>query len=96
MKQYDWDERKNEKLIRERGVSFEEILLAIEKNGLVDITSHPNPVKYPHQNIYIVRLADYLYLVPHEEIGGKIRLITIIPSRKALRKYSKRGGRHEG
>jgi len=93
---YTWDPRKNQKLITERGVSFEDILKAIGENGLVDIADHPNPSKYPAQKIYVVRLAGYLYLVPHEEIGGKIRLITIIPSRKASRKYGKGGGRNEG
>jgi len=95
VKQHFWDEHKNEKLARERGVSFEEILLVIGKDGLVDITSHPNPVKYPNQYIYVVRMAGYFYLVPYEEVEGKIRLITIIPSRKAFRKYNKGGGRHE-
>jgi uncharacterized DUF497 family protein len=87
MKQYVWDEQKNEKLIRERGVSFEDMIQAIAGGGLLDIIRHPNTVRYPHQNIYVVRMAGYIYLVPHEEIGGKIRLMTIIPSRKARRKY---------
>ncbi len=96
MTSYTWDPHKNQKLITERGISFEDILRAIGENGLVDITDHPNHSKYPTQKIYVVRLADHLYLVPYEEVGGKIRLITIIPSRKAFRKYGKGGGRHEG
>ena len=96
MKPHDWDERKNETLIRERGISFGEILLAIEGNGLLDIADHPNPAKYPEQKIYVVRLGDYIYLVPFEETGARIHIITIIPSRKATRKYMRRGRHHEG
>jgi len=58
VKPHFWDERKNEKLIQERGISFEDILEAIEGNGLLDITSHPNAAKYPNQSIYVVQLAE--------------------------------------
>jgi len=92
---YTWDSGKNEKLVRERGISFEDILQAIEGNGLLDITGHPDPLRYPDQKIYVVRSSGYIYLVPFKEINGKIRLITIIPSRKAFRKYFKRGEGHE-
>jgi uncharacterized DUF497 family protein len=95
MGDYTWDPRKNEKLIRERGVSFEDMIQAIADNGLLDITQHPNSIQYPGQAIYVIQMAGYAYLVPFEESGGKIRLITIIPSRKALRKYKLRGEGHE-
>ncbi len=95
MKQYFWDIRKNEKLVRERGISFTDILKAIEGKGLLDIVGHPDPSRHPNQRIYVVWSANYVYLVPFEEVDGKIRLITIIPSRKALRKYFKGGEKHE-
>ena|ERR1700679_4074995 len=91
MKQYSWDEQKNEKLIQERGVSFEDIVRAIAEGYTLDDTPHPRADQYPNQFVYVIQLADYVYWVPYEETGGKIRLITIIPSRKTRRKYPARG-----
>ena len=96
MASYSWDSRKNEKLIRERGLSFEVILWSIQSGGLLDVLEHSNPGKYPGQKIFVVNAMDYVFLVPFEEIGGEIRLITIIPSRKATRKYLKGRKGHEG
>lgn len=87
MKYFDWDPEKNEQLIRERGVSFEQILIAIEGNYLLDIVEHPDKLKYPSQRIFIVQIEDYAYLVPFVENEEKIFFRTIIPSRKATKKY---------
>jgi uncharacterized DUF497 family protein len=95
MKQYSWDEQKNEKLIQERGVSFEDIVQAITEGHLLEVGPHPNGTRYPNQNLYFVWFADYVYVVPNEEVDGKIRLITIIPSRKASRKYLSGGDESE-
>lgn len=61
----------------------------------MDIVAHPNPRKYPGQKILVVKAFDYAYLVPFEEKEDGIRLITVIPSRKAAQKYLKRGEIHE-
>jgi hypothetical protein len=42
MKEHVWDLSKNLKLIRERGISFEEIAYQIEHGGLLDLIDHPN------------------------------------------------------
>lgn len=89
MKYFDWDARKNEQLIQERGVSFEEVLIAIEGGYLLNIVEHSNRAKYPNQRIFIVQIEDYAYLVPFVEDEEKIFLKTIIPSRKATKKYIK-------
>jgi uncharacterized DUF497 family protein len=91
VKQYTWDEKKNQKLIQERGVSFEDVVQAIAEEHLLDITTHHNTGKYPGQYQLVVQMVDYVYLVPYEELDDKIRLITIIPSRKARKKYSPGG-----
>jgi len=96
MASFSWDPRKNEKLIRERGVSFEAILGSLQAGGLLDVLEHPKPEKYPGQRIMVVQAYDYVFLVPFEEKEGMIRLITIIPSRKAAQRYLKRGGTHGG
>jgi uncharacterized DUF497 family protein len=42
VKAFRWNPRKNEQLKTDRGVSFEEIVLAIESGGLLDVVEHPN------------------------------------------------------
>jgi len=87
MKYFDWDNQKNQKLKQERGISFEEILIAIDEGNILDIVEHPNKVKYPNQRIFIVNIDNYAYLAPFAEDEGKVFLKTIIPSRKATQKY---------
>lgn len=84
---YDWDSKKNEALIMTRGVSFEEVISAIENDDLLDIIEHPNQEKYGHQKMYVVELNGYVYLVPFVQDKNIIFLKTIIPNRKAQRKY---------
>lgn len=92
MKYYNWDDKKNERLIRERNISFEEIVFYIERGYVLDILEHQNKKKYREQYIFVVRVEDYVYLVPFIEKEKEIFLKTIIPSRKATRIYLK-GGR---
>ena len=87
MKAFRWNHEKNEALKIDREVSFEEITLAIEEDGLFDILHHPNQEKYPGQRILVVCLRDYVYLVPFVEEADFYFLKTIIPSRKATRAY---------
>ena len=83
---------KNEILRRSRNISFEDIILALEDGCLIDDIEHPNQEKYPNQNIFIilVRVKDYVYLVPYVEDETSIFLKTIIPSRKMNKKYNKK------
>ena len=87
MKLLRWNAGKNEVLRLERGVSFDEIEVAIEQGNLLDIVAHPNRAKYPNQRIFVVRLLDYVYLVPFVEGQSSFFLKTIIPSRKATKQY---------
>ena len=87
MKYFDWDSQKNQKLKQERDISFEEILIAIEDGKILDIVEHSSKNKYPNQKIFIVDINNYAHLVPFEEDGEKVFLKTIIPSRKATKKY---------
>ena len=90
---FEWDDEKNKELIRTRGISFEEVVFWIMQGGLLDIIEHPNKAKYPGQKIFVVRVEDYVYLVPFVEDEQFIFLKTIIPSRKMTQKYI--GGRKE-
>lgn len=87
MKPFRWNHDKNELLKKERGISFEEIVLAIEADGLLDELQHRNAEKYPHQLILVVALDGYVYLVPYVEEPNYYFLKTVIPSRKATRHY---------
>ena len=92
MKTYRWSELKNEELKRSRGVSFEDMVLALESGGLIEVVSHPNPKRYPNQHVFVIALAGYVYLVPHVDEDAYVFLKTIIPSRKATRDYAEKGG----
>ena len=91
MKPFRWNHAKNERLKVERQISFEEITLAIEDGGLLDILKHRNAARYPRQRILVVAFADYAYLVPFVEEPDSYFLKTIIPSRKATRDYLHHG-----
>jgi len=87
VKYFDWSEEKNDTLIRERGVCFQDVVVAIEDGKLLDVLSHKNRLKYPNQRIFVVNIGGYAYLVPFVEDDEKVFLKTIIPSRKATRDY---------
>lgn len=74
-------------LLAERGLSFEQVVVAVESGGLVGIVSHPNPERYPGQRIMIVAWDGYAHLVPSVEEKDHYFLKTIIPSRKATRDW---------
>ena len=87
MKYFDWNNEKNEELLKDRGVSFEEVVFCIMNDGLLDVIEHPNKSKYPNQNIFIVDIDNYVYLVPFVEDDEVVFLKTIIPSRKMTKTY---------
>jgi uncharacterized DUF497 family protein len=87
MKVFRWDNEKNEWLKKERGVSFEQVVILLEQEDVLEVVEHPNQERYPGQRIAIVRINDYAYLVPYVQEGEEIFLKSIIPSRNATNKY---------
>ena len=87
MASYAWSETKDLQLRAARGVGFQEILEAIASGGLMDVLEHPNRERYGQQRIFVVRLHEYVYLVPFVEMSEEIFLRTIIPSRKFTKVY---------
>ncbi len=87
MKYFEWDEEKNKKLKKIRDVSFEDIVLSISNNKVLDVIIHPNKQKYPNQKLFIVEIINYAYVVPFVEDEEKYFLKTIYPSREATKKY---------
>lgn len=95
MKPFHWSASKNDWLKQQRGVCFEQVVVAIESGGLLDLLAHANPEKYPGQRVMVVAFGGYAYLVPLVEGDVHYFLKTIIPSRKATRDYLKGGKLHE-
>lgn len=87
MKVFRWDNEKNEWLKKNRGVSFEQVVILMEGGDVLETIEHPNQDKYPGQKIATIRIDDYAYLVPYVQESEDIFLKTIIPSRKATNKY---------
>ena len=93
MDHYKWNKEKNEKLKIERGISFEQIAMHVERGDVLDIVDHPNQNKYPNQQLLVVEINNYAYIVPFVEDENSKFLKTIIPSRKATRESL--GGKNE-
>lgn len=58
---YEYSADKNQYLIKERHISFEEIIAALNNGQLLDIIDHSN------QSIYVIQVNGYVYLVPFVE-----------------------------
>lgn len=87
IKLFVWSAEKSRLLKVERGISFEEIIFCITNGQLLDVIQHPDAERYGHQRIFVVRIDQYVYLVPFVESETEIFLKTIIPSRKATKQY---------
>jgi len=90
-----WNTEKNQKLKESPDRNFkgfEDIVIAILEDRLIDILDNPN---YPNQFILVVEIDDYIYAVPaileveqnEEEKLLFIEFKTLYPSRKLLKKY---------
>lgn len=87
MPYYRWGSDKNERLSRERGISFEEVVFHIERGDWLDILEHRDQGRYPGQRIFVITVDGYVCLVPFVESENEVLLKTIIPSREATRQY---------
>lgn len=87
MKLINWNSEKNQLLLEERSVSFEDIVVCIQQGEFLDIIEHPNKEKYPNQKVFVIEVDNYAYLIPFVETDEEIFLKTIIPSRKATKTY---------
>ena len=88
MKYLNWNSDKNEILKRERGISFEEIAFLIETGHIIGIEKNSGR---PNQNIYILEIENYAYIVPFVENDKEIFLKTAFPSRKYTKRYGLKG-----
>ena len=84
---YDWDPKKNDFLKATRKLCFEAVIVHLGRGDVWRVADHPNQERYPGQKLFFVPIDDYVYVVPFEERGEAIWLVTIIPSRKATKMY---------
>lgn len=84
MKYFDWDKDKNELLKKSRNISFEQIISAITNGDLLSIEKN-SKAKYVDQKLFIVKIDEYIFVVPFVEDEEKYFLKTIYPSRKYTR-----------
>ncbi len=86
---YDWDSQKNDFLKATRKISFEAVIVHLDRGDLWRVADHPDQDRFPGQQLFFVIIDDYVYIVPFEICEDAIWLVTIIPSRKATRDYQK-------
>ncbi len=84
-KVFQWDKEKNQKLIKERGISFEAVVLQIEAGQVLSIIQGRG--KYKHQGQFVIEINNYIYVVPFVEDSERVFLKTIIPSRKLTKRF---------
>jgi uncharacterized DUF497 family protein len=75
MKELRWDLKKNERLKRIRGVSFEDLV----NTKLISILEHPTR---RNQKIMLFEFKKYIWAVPFVEEEDYYFLKTLFPSRK--------------
>ncbi|MFP4362253.1 MAG: toxin [Spirochaetia bacterium] len=84
-----WNDDKNNQLKKERSISFERIVVAIEEDHLIDIIENPNKEKYKDQFILVVDIDGYAVCVPCvQKENGDFFLKTLFPSRKYTKAYN--------
>lgn len=91
MKPIEWNEEKNRELQADRGVCFEDVVICLINNKVLDVIKHPNTKRYSNQKIFILSINDYVHMVPFVEDEKTIFLKTIIPSRKMTKKHFEGG-----
>ena len=83
-----WDQEKNEKLIFERNISFDEISQMIMDGMYMDIIE--NPVR-EGQMYFVMEIQDYTWIVPFIiDEDDNIVLKTAYQSRKYHKKYRRK------
>ena len=82
VKPVNWNDEKNATLIRERGISFDQVVYEMANGRIISIIENPNQTAYPNQQLLLVNINKYIYCVPFVENEKEIFLKTIYPNRK--------------
>lgn len=89
MKRFEFSGEKNVLVKKQHGISFEEVIDALESKKILAAFPHPNHNKYPNQIMMVVEVKKYAYVVAIVEEENFIFLKTAFPSRKYTKKYLK-------
>ncbi len=86
----EYSEEKNLLLKATRGVCFEDVLEAIEKEEILADLKH---FKKTNQKILVVKIKNYAYAVPYviDNKRNTFFLKTVYPSRVLTKRYIKKG-----
>jgi len=84
---YNWNKEKNLLLKKTRGISFEQVVMHIEKGDLIDIIKHPNSEKYANQKILVININNYIYTVPCVINDSEWFFKTAMPNRQFTKIY---------
>lgn len=89
MKRIEFNLDKDNKLKEERGIGFRDAIEEIAQGRIIEILENPNK-KYKGQRLFVIKIKNYIYIVPFVEDEEKIFLKTVYPSRKYKKKYEKK------
>ncbi|OQY65514.1 hypothetical protein B6D29_03725 [Microgenomates bacterium UTCPR1] len=89
VKEFKFNQDKNELLKSSRKISFEYVIKKIGNDKQTRLVEHPNKKKYPKQRMFLIKKEKYIYVVPFVEEEDYIFLKTIYPSAKYTRKLLK-------
>ena len=62
---FDFNQKKNAQLFKERGITFYNVIETIENDGILLNFEHPNKERYPNQKVIVVNINNYAYCVPY-------------------------------
>ncbi len=77
-----FDDDKNQKLFKQRGVTFEQAIEIIASDGVLLDFKHPNSEQYSNQRVMVIAIENYPYCIPYIMADDTIVLKTIFPDRR--------------
>jgi len=80
--EFIFDEKKNQVLFEQRGLTFEIAIEVIAKKGVLLDFQHPNTEQYPNQRMMVIEIDNYPHCIPYVMDGDKIVLKTIFKDRR--------------
>ena len=80
--EFIYDEKKNQILFDQRGLTFELAIEIIAEKGVLLDFQHPNVEAYPNQRIMVISIDNYPHCIPYVMDGEKFVLKTIFKDRR--------------
>ncbi|MEA1919927.1 MAG: DUF4258 domain-containing protein [Campylobacterota bacterium] len=77
-----YDEKKNQILFENRGLTFEQAIEIISEEGVLLDFQHPNAELYPNQRIMVIAINHYPHCIPYVIDDGNFVLKTIFKDRR--------------